>query len=149
MNVIGHDNVAHDHEAIALADFLEYRQKQIAPLWARQPGLAMITTAGDEMQLIRAVVAPRMVGHTASLVVPAKKSCDGRPHRSHLYKKRKGGPATGCWPRICGSMHDGACACLLALCIQHSALSTQHSVKALSTPGSFNCALKYTRGAEF
>jgi len=76
VNVIGHDNVAHDHEAIALTDFLEYRQKQIATLGARKPRLAMITTASDEMQLIRAVVAPGMVGHTASLLVPAKKSCD-------------------------------------------------------------------------
>jgi hypothetical protein len=35
-----------------------------------------------------------MVGHSASLLVAAKKSCDVRPCRPHLYKKRKGGPAT-------------------------------------------------------
>jgi predicted RNA polymerase sigma factor len=45
----------------------------------------MITTASDEMQLFG--------GHQASLLVVAKKNCDIRPRRPHLYKKRKGGPA--------------------------------------------------------
>ncbi len=45
------------------------------------------------MQLIRPVIAPGMLGHTASLVVGSKKSCDIQPRRPHLYKKRKGGPA--------------------------------------------------------
>jgi hypothetical protein len=31
MNVVRHDGIAHDHKSIALADFLEHRQKQIAP----------------------------------------------------------------------------------------------------------------------
>jgi hypothetical protein len=66
MNVIRHGHVAYDHEAIALADFLEPCQKQIAPLRASQPGLPMITTASHEMKVIRAVIAPGMVGHQAS-----------------------------------------------------------------------------------
>ena len=73
MNVIGHDDIAYDHEIITLADFLEPGQKQIAPLRARQPSLPMITTTRDEMQLLRAVITPGMVGHKASLLVPAKK----------------------------------------------------------------------------
>ena len=80
-------------EPIALPDLLEHAQKQIAPLWACQPGLAMITAASDEMQFVGAVVAPGMVGHQTSLLAVAEKSCDIRPCRSHLYKKRKGGPA--------------------------------------------------------
>ena len=74
--MIGHDDVAHGHKSIARADFLEHGEEEVTPLRAGQPGLPMITTASDEMQLIRAVVAPGMVGHTASLLVPAKKSCD-------------------------------------------------------------------------
>jgi len=76
MNVLGHGHIAYDHEVITLAHFLEYCQKQVAPLRARQPGLPMITTASDEMQVVRAVKAPGMVGHIASLAVGAKKSCD-------------------------------------------------------------------------
>jgi len=93
MNVLGHDHVAYNHETITLADFFKHGQKQIPPLRARQPTLPMITTAGDEMQVIAAVVPLGMVGHQASLLVPTKKRCDARPCRSHLYKKRKGGPA--------------------------------------------------------
>jgi hypothetical protein len=93
MNVIRHHDIAYDHETVALADFFEDGEKQIAPPWARPPGLPVITAASDEMQLIRAVVASGMVGHQGSLLVPAKKSCDIRPRRSHLYKERKGGPA--------------------------------------------------------
>jgi len=42
-------------------------EEQVAPPQAGQPGLPMIATASDEMQLLRAGVAPRMVGHGASL----------------------------------------------------------------------------------
>jgi hypothetical protein len=54
----------------------------------------MITTASDEMQFVRAVITPGMVRHKANLRVAARKSRDIRPSRPHLYKKRKGGPAT-------------------------------------------------------
>ena len=74
--MVGHGDIAYDHEAITLPDFFEYGEEQIAPLRARQPGLPMITTASDEMQLIAAVVAAGMVGHRASLMVAPKKSCD-------------------------------------------------------------------------
>ena len=103
--MIGHDDVAYDHEAITLADCFEHDQKQIATLRAVQPGLPAITTAGDEMQLIGAVTAPGMVRHRPSLLVPAAKSCDRRPRRPHLYKKRKGGPATSS-VLSCGSSVD-------------------------------------------
>jgi hypothetical protein len=76
MNVIGHGDVAYDHKTITPADCFEHHQKQIAPLPARQPGSSMITTAGDEMQLIGAVIAPGMVGHRASLMAAAETSCD-------------------------------------------------------------------------
>jgi hypothetical protein len=35
-----------------------------------------------------------MVGLKASWLALAKKSCDRRPHRPHLYKNRKGRPAS-------------------------------------------------------
>src|SRR5450631_3041741 len=96
MNVLGHHDITYHHEAVALAHFFENCRQQIAPLPASQPRLPMITTASYEMQLVRAVIPPRMVGHKASLLVPAIKSCDIRPRRSHLCQNqdRKGGPAT-------------------------------------------------------
>src|ERR1700676_1849951 len=51
--------------------------------------MPMITTTSDEMQLIGAVIAPGMVGHEASLLVRAKKSCDRRPRRRHFYQKTR------------------------------------------------------------
>ncbi len=92
--MLGHDHIAHNHEAVTLAGGFEHHQEQIAPPRARQPRLPMITTAGDEMQIVPAVIAAGMVRHEASLFPAAKKSCDIRPRRSHLYKERKGGPAT-------------------------------------------------------
>jgi hypothetical protein len=74
MNVIRHYHITYDHEAIALPDFLEHGKKKIAPPRTRQPRLAMITTASDEVQLIGAVITPGMVGHKASLLVCAKKN---------------------------------------------------------------------------
>jgi len=65
----------------------------VAVLILASPTAPMVATAGDEMQLIGAVIAPRMVGHSATLRMPAKKSCERRARRPHLYKKRKGGPA--------------------------------------------------------
>jgi hypothetical protein len=76
MNVVGLDDVAYDHELITPADCFEHGQKQIAPLRARQPRWAMVTTAGDEVQFLGAVVALGMVGHQASLLVAVKKRCD-------------------------------------------------------------------------
>jgi len=73
MNVLGHDHVAYDHEAVTLPDFFEHSEEQVAPLRACQPRLTMITTAGDEVQFLGAVVAPGMVGHQASLLLDAEK----------------------------------------------------------------------------
>jgi hypothetical protein len=43
------------------------------------------------VQLIRPVIEPGMLGHTASLVVGSKKSCDIQPRRPYLYKNVKVG----------------------------------------------------------
>jgi hypothetical protein len=74
MNVIGHGDVhlrPQSHNAGGLVR--THGQKPIASLWARQPGLPMVTAAGDEVQLLGAVVALGMVRHQASLLVAVKK----------------------------------------------------------------------------
>ena len=57
------------------------------------------------MQFVRAVITPGMVRHKANLRVAARKSCDIRPSRPHLYKKRKGGPATRPLQKMHGAGH--------------------------------------------
>jgi hypothetical protein len=63
MNVLRHDYIADHHEAIALPNLFEDAQEQITAPGATQPGLPMmIATAGDEVQMLGAVVALEAVG---------------------------------------------------------------------------------------
>jgi hypothetical protein len=59
--------------------------------WRAGQGLPMITTAGDEMQIIAAVIAPGMVRHRANLLGAGKKSCDIRPRVSTFIRNVKVG----------------------------------------------------------
>jgi hypothetical protein len=66
--VLGHHHVTGDYETIALSRLLknlqiENLQKQIAPRCAGEPGLAMITTTGKEMQMVSPVVALETLRH--------------------------------------------------------------------------------------
>src|SRR5208282_928323 len=67
MNVVGHRHIADHHKLIALPDLLEDLQEQIAPARACQPGLAMITTTGEKMEIVVAGVAPETGGHIPTL----------------------------------------------------------------------------------
>ncbi len=67
MNVVGHHDVADHNKLVALTDFLEYLQKQIVPFWTREPGLAVITTTGEEVEIIVARVALGAGGHFLNL----------------------------------------------------------------------------------
>jgi len=66
--VIRHRDVADYNKAIALPHFFEDLQKQIAPLWACQPRLAMITTTGEEVEIVVARVALEASGHYFNLL---------------------------------------------------------------------------------
>ena len=49
------------------------------------PGLAMIATAIDEMQIVRPVITSRMIGHDRSVSNRAGKVCDERTLMFHIY----------------------------------------------------------------
>src|SRR5579864_8945893 len=59
--------------------------ESIPPIAAPRP--LPVTTASDEMQVVAAVVALGMVGHRASVLARAKKSCDRRPLPSPPLQK--------------------------------------------------------------
>jgi hypothetical protein len=55
--MLRHDDVSVDHEAVLLARFFQDAQEKIAAFGRAQLRLATVTTAGDEMQIIIAVIA--------------------------------------------------------------------------------------------
>jgi hypothetical protein len=63
MNVVGHRDVADHHKLIALTDFFEDFEEQVAPFWVCQPRLAMIRTTGEEVEIIMAGLALQAGGH--------------------------------------------------------------------------------------
>jgi hypothetical protein len=64
MDVFRHDHVPDYHETVALPDFLQNAQEQIASRAASQQRPAAITARGDEVQMLAAVVAAQALGHT-------------------------------------------------------------------------------------
>jgi hypothetical protein len=68
VDVLRHDYEAYDYEGIALPHLFEHTQEQITPPGTAQPPLPMIATAGDEVQMLSAVVALEVSRHTLNVV---------------------------------------------------------------------------------
>lgn len=76
MKVFGHDHVSENHESIALANFFQNGEKQIATAGRAQPGLSVITTAGDEVQVSGAIISFEISGHGEMLGERWTSVCD-------------------------------------------------------------------------
>ena len=63
VNVLRHHHVSDHDELIAAPNLFQNFKEQIAALRRSQPGLALVATAGDEMQLSSSVVTCGMSGH--------------------------------------------------------------------------------------
>jgi hypothetical protein len=63
MKVLGHDHVAEDDELIPLSYLLQNSEKQVAPPRTAEQRLALVTTAGDEMQVAISIVARQVPRH--------------------------------------------------------------------------------------
>jgi len=63
MKVLRHDDVSVDHKAVLLARFFQDAQEKIAAFGRAQLRLAVTATAGDEMQVMGAVIAMQALGH--------------------------------------------------------------------------------------
>ncbi len=100
VNVVGHHDIADYNKLVALAGLLEDLQEQIASARAGQPGLAMITTAGEKVEIVVAGVALEAGGYIFTLFEgegrgmerSETKSCGVRIWESHPCIKRKGVP---------------------------------------------------------
>jgi hypothetical protein len=72
MKVFGHDNVSVDDEAVLTAGLFEDFEEEIATPGGMQSGLAAVTTTGDEMQVLSAVVADESLGHGGRVLVAGR-----------------------------------------------------------------------------
>jgi hypothetical protein len=58
-----HDYIADYHKAVALPHFFQNFQEQVAAAGAGQPGLAVVATASEEVQMPVAVIALEALRH--------------------------------------------------------------------------------------
>lgn len=61
--MLGHHDIAQNHESVALSDLFSNGEKQIAPGSRAQPWLVVIATASDEVQVSGAVISVEILGH--------------------------------------------------------------------------------------
>lgn len=80
MDVLGHDDVADDAEAVGDARLFEDAQDEVAPASGSQERTAMVTTAGDEVEMSVSVEALEIARHRGSL---------SRGNRFHPDKQRR------------------------------------------------------------
>jgi hypothetical protein len=63
MKVLRHNYISVDHEAIFLTRFFQDSQEKITAFGRAQLRLAVVATAGDEVQILAAVIAMQALGH--------------------------------------------------------------------------------------
>jgi len=67
MDVLGHDDVADNAEAVREARLFEDAEDKITPANGTQIGTAMVTTASDEVEVSVSVKALQITRHRRSL----------------------------------------------------------------------------------
>ena len=91
MNMFRHHHISHYHEPVTPANFLQSFKEKIAILGSREQRRALITTGGDEMQILRAVVSPQTCRHIRTYLLLI--TLDVTSDHSHPSKTAKGGAA--------------------------------------------------------
>jgi len=56
MNMLGHDDIAHDDQFVTLAHLLQHLEKEVAAACRAQQRLSAVATACDEMKVTGSVV---------------------------------------------------------------------------------------------
>src|SRR5438270_696756 len=99
MDMFRHDDISHDHEAIALAGLFENREQALAPAGVAQKWQSLVARAGDKVQMMGAVSAMQTARHdnivqAASPPALAKNARTGHPQFGNGTRKLigKGGP---------------------------------------------------------
>jgi len=67
MEVFRHDHVAEHNKAVALPDFFQKVEQQVATAGSAQQGKSAVTTAGDEVQIVGTVVTFEAARHDGIL----------------------------------------------------------------------------------
>ena len=68
MKVLRHDHISVDDKAVLAARLFQDFHKQVAPPRRTQFWLAAVTTAGAEVQIVRAIIAMESLGHPVRIV---------------------------------------------------------------------------------
>ena len=63
MEVLGHYDITHNNEPISLAHPFKFKEKYVAGFESAQIGTALVTTASDEVQVARSVIALQICWH--------------------------------------------------------------------------------------
>jgi hypothetical protein len=63
MDVFRHHHIPHHHETILLTNLFQNLQKQVAAARSCKPGLAMVTTASEKVEILVPVVTLQAVRH--------------------------------------------------------------------------------------
>ena len=83
--MLRHDHVSDNNELIALAHLFEHGEKQVAMFLCSEEGTALITTAGDKVQVSGAVKTLGLAVHVAR-VEGRECGCGDGTHRSAVTK---------------------------------------------------------------
>src|SRR5437868_6594121 len=78
MKVFGHEHITNDYELIPAAHPVQYFEEKVATGWRAQEWTMLVATAGDAVQMTRAVVAFEALGHGKILWGDAGCACDGQ-----------------------------------------------------------------------
>ena len=85
MKVFGHDYVSVNDKPVLAARFFKNVDEPISTFRGTEDGLTMVTAAGDEVQMLCAVVAMELSGHGARLEGMRSLDCD-RARRRFVTK---------------------------------------------------------------
>src|SRR5271155_1621042 len=99
MDMIWHYDITHNDETIALANVFENLEKQLATVRRCQPGLAMVTTASEKVEILVPVITLQAGRHESTVRLRGRRIEEKPESKSHtvryrecptLCKKRKG-----------------------------------------------------------
>src|ERR1700674_5635726 len=76
MNVLRHDDVAHNYEAVAVPNLLHDLKEEIASVRPGEKRTALVATGGDVVQISGPVIAVQVGGHSAGVAWPRGIGCD-------------------------------------------------------------------------
>jgi hypothetical protein len=67
MDMLGHDHISNHHQSISTANALQNVQEEIGAGLVAEEWLALVATEGEEMEIVAAVKAVKILGHSKRL----------------------------------------------------------------------------------